>query len=135
MSNTPRADAAMVRMERLDGDIDEVVSADFAKRLEGYLAAAEAQLQEAWRQVADARHDIERLTESLTAEVNKAPLSATAAMEPVAEVEEWPASIYGLRIHPLTAWVNIPVGTKLYAAPQAARVEETAKSCIRVVPI
>jgi len=44
MSNTPRTDAAMVRMERLDGDIDEVVSADFAKRLEGHLAAAETQL-------------------------------------------------------------------------------------------
>jgi len=79
MSNTPRTDAAMVRMERLDGDIDEVVSADFAKRLEGYLAAAETQLQEAWRQVAEAMHDIDRLTASLTAEVNKAPLSATAA--------------------------------------------------------
>ena len=34
MSNTPRTDAAMVRMERLDGDIDEVVSADFARQLE-----------------------------------------------------------------------------------------------------
>jgi len=54
MSNTPRTDAATIRMERLDGDIDEVVSADFAKRLEGHLAAAETQLQEAWRQVASA---------------------------------------------------------------------------------
>ena len=34
MSNTPRTDAATVRMERLDGDIDEVVSADFARTLE-----------------------------------------------------------------------------------------------------
>jgi len=31
---TPRTDAATVRMERLDGDIDEVVSADFARTLE-----------------------------------------------------------------------------------------------------
>jgi len=54
MSNTPRTDAATVRMERLDGDIDEVVSADFAKQLEGHLAAAETQLQEAWRKVAEA---------------------------------------------------------------------------------
>jgi len=66
MSNTPRTDAAMVRMERLDGDIDEVVSADFAKRLEGHLAAAETQLQEAWAQVAQAMD---------------APRSATAATD------------------------------------------------------
>ena len=32
--DTPRTDAATVRMERLDGDIDEVVSADFARTLE-----------------------------------------------------------------------------------------------------
>ena len=31
---TPKTDAATVRMERLDGDIDEVVSADFARTLE-----------------------------------------------------------------------------------------------------
>ena len=40
MSNTPRTDAATVRMERLDGDIDEVVSADFARTLERELIAA-----------------------------------------------------------------------------------------------
>lgn len=40
MSNTPRTDAATVRMERLDGDIDEVVSADFARQLERELIAA-----------------------------------------------------------------------------------------------
>jgi hypothetical protein len=40
MSNTPRTDAALVRMERLDGDIDEVVSADFARTLERELIAA-----------------------------------------------------------------------------------------------
>ena len=34
MSNTPRTDAATVRMERLDGDIDEVVSVYFACNLE-----------------------------------------------------------------------------------------------------
>jgi hypothetical protein len=41
MSNTPRTDAATVRMERLDGDIDEVVSADFARQLERELIAAQ----------------------------------------------------------------------------------------------
>ena len=40
MSNTPRTDAATVRMERLDGDIDEVVSAYFARTLERELIAA-----------------------------------------------------------------------------------------------
>ena len=40
MINTPRTDAATVRMERLDGDIDEVVSADFARQLERELIAA-----------------------------------------------------------------------------------------------
>lgn len=40
MSNTPRTDAATVRMERLDGDIDEVVSADFARTLERELIEA-----------------------------------------------------------------------------------------------
>lgn len=34
MSDTPRTDAASVKMERLDGDIDEVVSANFARKLE-----------------------------------------------------------------------------------------------------
>ena len=37
---TNRTDAATVRMERLDGDIDEVVSADFARTLERELIAA-----------------------------------------------------------------------------------------------
>ena len=41
MNNTPRTDAASVRMERLDGDIDEVVSADFARQLERELIAAQ----------------------------------------------------------------------------------------------
>ena len=40
MNNTPRTDAATVRMERLDGDIDEVVSADFARTLERELIEA-----------------------------------------------------------------------------------------------
>jgi len=40
MSNTPRTNAATVRMERLDGDIDEVVSAYFARTLERELIAA-----------------------------------------------------------------------------------------------
>lgn len=39
MSDTPRTDAASVKMERLDGDIDEVVSANFARKLEQQLAA------------------------------------------------------------------------------------------------
>ena len=42
MSNTPRTDAASVRMERLDGDIDEVVSAYFARTLESELIAAQS---------------------------------------------------------------------------------------------
>lgn len=128
MSNTPRTDAAMVRMERLDGDIDEVVSADFAKRLES--------------ENADLRHDIERLTASLTAEVNKAP-SATAA--PVAWM--WDQADYGETDVRGRGW-HLVMGKQaptdhwmirnlvpLYAA-HAPRVEETAKSsCIRVVPI
>lgn len=40
MSNTPRTNAATVRMERLDGDIDEVVAAFFARQLERELIAA-----------------------------------------------------------------------------------------------
>ena len=42
MSNTPRTDAATVRMERLDGDIDEVVAAFFARQLERELIAAQS---------------------------------------------------------------------------------------------
>jgi hypothetical protein len=66
--------------------------ADLKQRL---LPQFQGRAERAERENADLRHDIERLTASLTAEVNKAPLSATAA--------------------PL--------------------VEETTKSCIRVVPI
>jgi len=39
MSNTPRTDAATVRMERLDGDADVVVAAFFARQLERELIA------------------------------------------------------------------------------------------------
>ena len=45
MSNTPRTDAAIVRMERLDGDIDEVVAAFFARQLERENADLRAQLE------------------------------------------------------------------------------------------
>jgi hypothetical protein len=40
MSNTPRTDICEVKMERLDGDFDHVVSADFARQLERELAEA-----------------------------------------------------------------------------------------------
>jgi hypothetical protein len=44
MSNTPRTDICEVKMERLDGDFDHVVSADFARQLERELAEAQATL-------------------------------------------------------------------------------------------
>ena len=46
MSDTPRTDAGVVQMERLDGDIDEVVSAYFARTLERELIAARSATEE-----------------------------------------------------------------------------------------
>ena len=40
MSNTPRTDAVTIRMERLDGDIERLVAAFFARQLERELIAA-----------------------------------------------------------------------------------------------
>jgi len=62
MSNTPRTDAAAVDLGKVTVHINgEWVGAPFARQLEreliaykGHLAAAETQLQEAWRQVASA---------------------------------------------------------------------------------
>jgi len=74
MSNTPRTDAAAVDLGKVTVPINgEWVGAPFARQLEreliaykGHLAAAETQLQEAWRQVAEAMD---------------APRSATAATD------------------------------------------------------
>jgi len=134
---TPRTDAATVRMERLDGDIDEVVSADFARTLERELIDLKQRLlpqylgraERAERENADLRHDIERLTASLTAEVN-APRSATAEPKPV-DAEAIVAAcceLFDCRPSDLRSKI-------VELQRTAAQVEETAKSCIRVVPI
>jgi hypothetical protein len=47
MSDTPRTDAAEIRMERLDGDFDHVVHADFGRQLERELAAAHKKYNDA----------------------------------------------------------------------------------------
>lgn len=51
---TPRTDAAAIKCERLDGDIEELVGADFARTFERELATLRQQL-------ADAQDDVKRL--------------------------------------------------------------------------
>jgi hypothetical protein len=66
MSNTPRTDAATVRMERLDGDIDEVVSADFARTLERELIDIKQRLLPQFQGRAQrAEHERDALLEEL----------------------------------------------------------------------
>jgi len=114
MSNTPRTDAATVRMERLDGDIDEVVSADFARTLE--------------RENADL---LEKLRAATT--MPCAPCAPSATGEPVAWCVGYDDPRAG-RIHS-DATMNLPQAealaernnlalVPLYA--QAAPVEERA---------
>ena len=65
MSNTPRTDAATVRMERLDGDADVVVAAFFARQLERENADLRTQLE-------NTQHCIRTIVDNQIVELTKA---------------------------------------------------------------